>query len=207
MFADSRSSSSFSRMGPALVVIGAHIAVLYGIALSTGVMRVPQVTRPIEAVFLPAEEMQPEPEQPVIEPEIENVVQVDEPMPQVEFEEAPVVPPSDVPMPASNNAIAATPSETAPAVARELKTSSRPDPIYPAQSRRLNEEGTVRVKVLVDERGRPQEVSVAKSSGFERLDQAAIEAVRKWRFVAATDGRSPIMAWTQVAVTFQLTTS
>ena len=32
-----------------------------------------------------------------------------------------------------------------------------------------------------------------------------MEAVRKWRFVAATDGTSKIQAWTQVAVTFRLT--
>ena len=37
------------------------------------------------------------------------------------------------------------------------------------------------------------------------LDQAAVEAVRKWRFVAATDGTNKIQAYTQVAVTFKLT--
>ena len=42
-------------------------------------------------------------------------------------------------------------------------------------------------------------------SGFARLDDAAVQAVRKWRFVAATDGANPIMAWTQVAISFRLT--
>ncbi len=45
------------------------------------------------------------------------------------------------------------------------------------------------------------------SSGFARLDQAAMEAVRKWRFVAATNGTNPISAWTQVAITFRLTSA
>jgi protein TonB len=63
----------------------------------------------------------------------------------------------------------------------------------------------VRLKVLVDEKGRPRDVGVVTSSGFARLDQAAMEAVRKWRFVAATNGTSPISAWTQVAITFRLT--
>ena len=105
-------------------------------------------------------------------------------------------------MEASPNAIAAAPAPTAP---KELKTSSRVEPIYPPTLRRMSEEGTVQVRVLVDERGRPKEVNVGKSSGFPRLDQAAVEAVRKWRFVAATNGSGPIASWTQVAVTFRLT--
>jgi protein TonB len=125
-------------------------------------------------------------------------------MPEVQFDE-PVVPPADVATPPSENAIAAT---TAPgAVAQDLKTSNRVDPTYPSASRRAGEEGTVRLKVLVDEKGRPKDVAVATSSGFPRLDQAAMQAVRKWRFVAATDGTSPISAWTQVAITFRLTSA
>ena len=111
---------------------------------------------------------------------------LDEPFPEVQFDE-PVAPPTDVPVPASDNAIAARTATTG-AVAQELKTSQRVDPTYPPTSRRLGEEGTVRLKVLVDERGRARDVQVAKSSGFARLDEAAMTAVRKWRFVAATDG-------------------
>ena len=69
----------------------------------------------------------------------------------------------------------------------------------------MGEAGTVQVRVLVDERGRPKEVNVAKSSGFARLDEAAMEAVRRWRFVAATNDQGPVASWTQVAITFRLT--
>jgi len=41
---------------------------------------------------------------------------------------------------------------------------------------------------------------VLKGSGFERLDQAATDAVRKWRFKAASDGTKNIMEWTWVAI-------
>jgi periplasmic protein TonB len=200
---DANRSTFTSRTGPAIAVIAAHVAVLYGLAVSTGIVRVPQIAAPIEAVFLPEQTVEQEPE-PLVKPEIEQVLDpVQEPMPQIEYEE-PVVPVAETPMPPSENAIAATASDSAPP-ARELKTSSRIDPSYPPQSRRLGEEGTVRLRVLVDERGRAQEVNVAKTSGFDRLDQAAMEAVRKWRFVAATDGRNAVTAWTQVSVTFQLT--
>ena len=106
-------------------------------------------------------------------------------------------------MPASDNALAATPMEAGPA-AQELKTTNRVEPVYPATSRRLGEEGTTRLRVMVDESGRPRDVKVMTSSGFARLDQAAIEAVKRWRFVAATDGSRSVASWTQVAITFQL---
>lgn len=191
-----------SRGGPAMAVIGVHILVIYGLAATMGVVKVPQFSAPLEAVFIP-EQTQVEPEEPApVKPEIDQVMPTETPMPEIQFE--PVVPPAEVATPPSENAIAAT---TAGAVAQDLKTSNRVEPTYPSASRRAGEEGTVRLKVLVDEKGRPKDVAVATSSGFARLDQAAMEAVRKWRFVAATDGASPISAWTQVAITFRLTSA
>lgn len=191
-----------TRGGPAMAVIGLHILVIYGLAATMGVVKVPQFAAPLEAVFIP-EQTQDEPDPPVpVKPEIDQVMPTETPMPEVQFDE-PVVPPAEVAtQPSENNAIAAT---TAGAAAQDLKTSNRVEPTYPSASRRASEEGTVRLKVLVDEKGRPKDVAVATSSGFPRLDQAAMEAVRKWRFVAATDGTSPISAWTQVAITFRLT--
>lgn len=197
--------SIWARSGPALGVIGFHALVIYGVMVSTGVVELPRIAEPAQVVFIPEQtEIQPEPEVPEVKPEIENVMPLEEPLPQVQFD-VPVVPPSETPVPASANAISAT--EASGAVAQELKTSHRVEPTYPAISRRMSEEGTVRLKVLVDERGRAQDVAVAKSSGFARLDNAAMEAVRRWRFVAATDGQNAITAWTQVAITFRLTSS
>ncbi|HEY5758313.1 MAG TPA: energy transducer TonB [Steroidobacter sp.] len=197
------SNGSFlSRSGPAMAVIGVHILIIYGLAATMGVVKVPQLAAPIEAIFIP-EQTQSEPEPPVpVKPEIDQeVMPTETPMPEVQFEE-PVVAPVESTAP-SENAIAAT---SAGAVAQDLKTNNRVEPTYPSASRRAGEEGTVRLKVLVDEKGRPKDVAVATSSGFPRLDQAAMEAVRKWRFEAATNGTSAISAWTQVAITFRLTT-
>jgi protein TonB len=107
-------------------------------------------------------------------------------------------------MPAAANAIAAT-AQNAPA--QDLKASTRVEPTYPPASRRAGEEGQVQLRVLVDETGKPKDIQVLKGSGFDRLDQAAKDAVRKWRFKAASDGTRNIMAWTQVAITFKLTTA
>jgi periplasmic protein TonB len=60
-----------------------------------------------------------------------------------------------------------------------------PLPIYPALSRRLREEGVVRLSVMILADGRVAEVSVQKSSGFPRLDAAAVAAVRRWHYLPA----------------------
>jgi protein TonB len=195
-------SSAPRRTGLLIVVAALHVLIVYGLMLATGVVKQPAFVAPIEAVFIP-EATQPESQPEVkIKPEIEQPVAVDQPPPEVQFEEA-VTPPSDVPVPASANAISGSQQQGAPA--QDLRTANRVDPTYPPASRRAGEQGTVRLKVLVDTSGRASNVAVTQSSGFPRLDQAAVEAVRKWRFVAATDGTNKIQAYTQVAVTFKLT--
>jgi len=57
-----------------------------------------------------------------------------------------------------------------------------PRVVYPPAARRARAQGLVQVRALVDEEGRPAEVSVAQSSGFDLLDGAACSAVRAARF-------------------------
>jgi protein TonB len=176
--------------------------IVYGLMVATGVVHQPAFVQPIEAVFIP-EATQPE-EQPQvkIKPEIDQPVANETPPPELQVEEA-VTPPAEVPIPASANAISGSQQQGAPA--KDLKTANRVDPTYPPASRRAGEQGTVQLKVLVDTNGRPANVEVSQSSGFPKLDDAAIQAVRKWRFEAATDGTNKIQAYTRVAVTFKLT--
>jgi len=78
-------------------------------------------------------------------------------------------------------------------------------PIYPATSRKLEEEGTVMLMIYVLPDGRVGDVRVARSSGYPRLDEAAMTAARKgWRFRPATSGGGPVAAWGRYAVTFSL---
>ena len=78
-----------------------------------------------------------------------------------------------------------------------------PSPIYPQQSKLLKEEGTVQLLVLVSEHGDPQSVQVRTSSGFDRLDEAALLAVRQWRFVPAKRGNVAIAAQVIVPINFR----
>lgn len=79
-----------------------------------------------------------------------------------------------------------------------------PAPSYPALSRRLNEEGRVLLRVHVSGEGRAERVELARSSGFERLDRAALEAVARWRFVPARQGGNAVAASVLVPVAFVL---
>ena len=79
-----------------------------------------------------------------------------------------------------------------------------PKPVYPHASRRLGEQGKVLLRVFVSAAGLAEKVEIKLGSGFARLDQAAEEAVSRWRFVPAKRGEQAIAAWVQVPITFQL---
>lgn len=79
-----------------------------------------------------------------------------------------------------------------------------PKPQYPHASRRMREQGRVVLRVRVSAAGLPEEVLLRDSSGYRRLDQAALEAVRAWRFVPARRGPQQIDAWVLVPLVFSL---
>lgn len=81
---------------------------------------------------------------------------------------------------------------------------NNPAPAYPALSRRLGEAGEVMLKVLVSAAGMPDRIELARSSGSDRLDRAARDAVARWRFIAARQGEHDIEAWVLVPVIFRL---
>jgi len=79
-----------------------------------------------------------------------------------------------------------------------------PAPAYPAAARRNGDEGTVMLKVLVNAEGVPLRVDVDHTSGSSPLDGAALDAVRRWRFVPARRGVQNIEGWVRVPVVFRL---
>ena len=79
-----------------------------------------------------------------------------------------------------------------------------PAPAYPAPSRRMREQGRVILRVLVRPNGTPAQVQVRTSSGHARLDDAARDAVLRWKFVPAKRGAEPIEEWVLIPVSFRL---
>jgi protein TonB len=77
-------------------------------------------------------------------------------------------------------------------------------PAYPAEARRRHLEGLVVLQVAVSAHGAPDNVTVLKSSGHALLDDAALAAVRLWRFEPATRGGIAVPAPAEVPVRFRL---
>jgi protein TonB len=102
---------------------------------------------------------------------------------------------------------APTPAPSAPVVSQprfDAGYLQNPAPAYPALSRRMGEEGKVVLRVFVEPTGRPGQVEVKTGSGSPRLDQAAQEAVWRWKFVSARQGDEAIGAWVLVPIVFNL---
>ena len=115
----------------------------------------------------------------------------------------PVTPVEAKPAPAAAPAPVAAPL---PVVAPRFDADylDNPKPAYPVSSRRRGEEGRVVLRVLVDAEGRAAKVEVQESSGHGRLDESAVTAVTRWRFVPARRGSEPLAAWVRVPIVFSL---
>lgn len=79
-----------------------------------------------------------------------------------------------------------------------------PPPVYPALARRLGEQGRVFLRVLVAADGVAHQVELKTSSGSARLDHAALDTVKRWRFVPARQGDQAVAAWVVVPISFAL---
>jgi protein TonB len=79
-----------------------------------------------------------------------------------------------------------------------------PKPPYPPISKRLGEQGKVIVRVLIGADGQPQKSEIRQSSGFDRLDQAAVTTVMRWRYVPGKRGGVPEAMWFNVPINFVL---
>lgn len=81
---------------------------------------------------------------------------------------------------------------------------NNPAPDYPGMSRRQGEQGRVLLRVLVAADGTADTVQLEDSSGFNKLDQAAIQAVKKWTFIPAKRSNKAISAYVLVPISFSL---
>ena len=142
-------------------------------------------------------------------------------VPAAPVQPPPTVAPASAPAPAPASAkvlpdlsapVAAPADAAAPPVKQQDVVAPRsdaahlnnPPPNYPPVSRRLGEAGQVVLEVHIQPDGSVGEMRVKRSSGFERLDEAALRAVRKWRYVPARRGDQPIAWWYLQPIVFSI---
>jgi len=208
-------SKNSKRMAAFVLVVIIHVLFVYVLASGLGKKVVEVVLGPVETRLieeLPDEDEEPPPPPPEIEtpppyvppPEIAIDIPIDSgPTTAISnvTSERPVAapPPIAAPKPVERNVV-----KTPPSTQGRGAKITQPD--YPPASRRAGEEGTVQLQVLVLASGRAGEVKVARSSGFPKLDEAAINEVkRNWRFVPGKEDGKPVDMWHTFAVTFRLT--
>jgi protein TonB len=188
-------------------VVLLHIGMIYGLKAGLTRQAMELISGPLDVKMI--EEILPEEKEPPPPPP-----KIETPPPFVPPPEIAIDIPIDV---APATAITATtvkpPPGPPPMAAPVVRTPPRSDPRrpftepeYPPTSRRLGQEGTVVLLIYVLADGKVGDVKVHKSSGFPKLDEAAVkEARRSWRFIPAKEGNTAVPDWGQFAVTFRLT--
>lgn len=200
-----------------VLVVAIHVALLYA-AVSYKLIPPPQETLTLMVNLIkpppPPKEEPPPPEPPKPPPPKEvklikkqKPIELPKPAP-VLVAEAPVIaptepvapPPPPEPIkeaPAPEPVVEAPPPKpAAPAqiTGDMLECSQKSQPNYPPASRRMGEQGSVKLRLELDETGRITSAKVVESSGHTRLDNAGLATVKNWRCQAATRDGQPVRA-------------
>ncbi|HWZ49659.1 MAG TPA: TonB family protein [Herbaspirillum sp.] len=205
------------RIGPLGAIILLHIAFFY--ALESGLIKKAADTLPKEVfVSLIPPQHAPEPAPPKETPKPEETPKP-KIAPIVKKSVAPPLPVLNIPSP---TAVTAPPTPPQPAAPPEVTPATpatpavpktvtsgveyiqKPQVEYPAASKRMSEEGTVILHVLVNEKGRAESVDIQKTSGSPRLDEAARQAARRALFKPYIEDGKAIRVYANVPITFKL---
>lgn len=199
-----------------LLIAAAHVGVL-AVLVSLQVVPLPVSIATLTVDILtpsmptpPPDIVPPKPEPPKVKPKTVQPRPTPEPVQQPILAVTTAAPAAaEVPIapPAPPEPVIVAPPPAPPAVSQprfDADYLSNPTPAYPPISRRLGEEGKVLLRVRVEPNGRPSQVEVRTTSGSPRLDQSALEAVSRWRFIPAKRGDEPIADWVLVPIVFNL---
>ena len=209
-YADQEMSNS--RIVSIIIVALIHVLVVWLLISGLAISAFKEAVERVTTVDIEEPEEVPEEEPPPPPPDEQRIPPPYVPPPDLDI--AMEIPVSTAPTSAisnvSNKPVPVAPvAPPTPDVEPRLDPRGRynafPDSEYPAQARRLGQEGQVILGILVQADNSVGEVKIVQSSGFELLDNAAVEWYRKrGRFLAGVKDGKPIPAWKTLAVTFKL---
>lgn len=195
-----------SRVLSLAVVALLHVLLAAGLVNVLAYRSVPHLADPLRVrVFdrpkAPEDEVKPPP------PKIDTAPPPFVPLPEVAVS---VTTPPTTAIAAVTTAKPVAPPPPPPAavarVAPVLDTERSSDPVYPPISRRMSEEGLVTLLVLIGPDGSVIDAKVEKSSGYARLDQAALDGAKtRCRFKPGTVDGKPEAMWYRYRYQFKLT--
>jgi TonB family protein len=166
------------RAGFAAGTIAVHLLALIGFMNADNIERVIFEPEPMVVSLIETTPPATEPREYV--PPLQDITYALPPPQDVAYETDAITPP---PVTLTTAASAdPVPSFAAPPVVESVDYVRAPAPVYPSESSRRHERGTVVLRVLVDALGRPAQIQLERSSGYARLDAAARDAVQKALF-------------------------
>ena len=209
-----------NKFAPLMAIVVLHLAGFY--AIQSGLLsRVVTAAMPtITTISIIAPPAPPKPPAP----SVPKTVELSAPVPRAVIPPLPLIavapseptitPPQPTRAEAAPVATAAptapaAPSPTPPAPATPRTVSSveyikAPQLIYPNLSRRLGESGTVVLRILINEKGLPEQILIQKSTGYNNLDEAGRQAAQRARFKPIIENGKPVPVYVLVPLTFQL---
>jgi protein TonB len=190
-----------NRTVPAVLTVAIHLLVLYVIAISTGIVPSPQTLKHLVLIDTPPEILKPLLPPPDVKP-VDKRQLLDRTLLN-QFTKEPVIITEPYPDIHVGDVVIDVEEPPEPQIIAAHVTASF-EPPYPNASRLLGEQGVVQVRVTISPYGEVGDARIEKSSGFQRLDAAALKAVRQWRFASAMRGGQAIVGSAVVAVRFQL---
>lgn len=200
--------NSRERMVVLGIIVAFHVLLIYALNSSLSHILTEKIIQPFKANII--EDTKQEEEAPPPPPPKLEVPPPFVPPPDIAIEAPVDAGPSRAIQVVTNQQKPAAPPPQAEKVRvapqQDPKYQRRFQPDYPPTSRRLGEAGTVVLEVVVAEDGTVQDATVVTSSGYERLDQAAVaHAKRAWRFIPGTEDGKPVAMRKQMKVTFKIT--
>jgi len=190
-----------------------HLLGLWGLSQMHDVRRaVARVAPVVVRLVAPAEPPKPLPPPPVAMPELKAPATTLIEPPLIAIAVAPAPSPVVAALPPPPPVVASVQAAPTPAVQvapppapqiRQVPASAvrylrEPRMTVPLMSKRLRESGVVQLRVVVDVRGQPREITLAKSSGFARLDEQALLDMRSARFAPYMENGQPV-EWEVIA--------
>jgi protein TonB len=199
-----------ARLGAATTA-ALHAFVLAGLLIYEPTRSAFVTAAPIMVDWISATKPEPVTEPPRPKPVVKQIPKPVEPPPLIttapELPATLLVPAVSAPEPEPEPVVAAPVAAPVVAVTPPIFDAAyldNPAPAYPLPSRKSGEQGRVILRVLVNPAGRADSVEVRSSSGYWRLDDAASETVRSWKFVPAKHGADAVPAWVLIPVSFRL---
>ena len=209
-----------SKFVPLTLILVLHVAAFY--AIQSGLLsRVVSAAMPaIMTVSIIAPPAPPKPPTP----SVPKTVELSAPMPRAVIPPLPLIavapteptitPPQPTraeaaPVATSAPSAPSTPAPSPPAPSTPRTVSSveyikAPQLVYPNMSRRLGESGTVVLRILINEKGLPEQILVHKSTGYSNLDEAGRQAAMRALFKPMIENGKAVPVYVLVPLTFQL---